>query len=103
MITDGERRLIASECREMAYRSEFTAKAVARVLGLTLSGTTRYDHDAWYRLADLIDPEHDRTYHPKIVGTAYHSVIVCSECKHRLDEVTIYCPNCGARLEGVGR
>lgn len=25
MITDGERRLIASECREMAYRSELTA------------------------------------------------------------------------------
>ena len=45
----------------------------------------------------------ERTYHPKRISTAYHSVIVCSECKHRLDEVTIYCPNCGARLEGVGR
>lgn len=56
MVTDGERRYLASECREMAYREQFTAEAVANVLGLTLSGTTRYDHDAWYRLADLISP-----------------------------------------------
>lgn len=45
----------------------------------------------------------ERTYHPDRVSTAYHSAIECSECKHLLDEVTIYCPNCGARLEGVGR
>lgn len=51
---------------------------------------------AWNRRAE-------RTYHPERVSTAYNSAIVCSECKRRLDEVTIYCPNCGARLEGVGR
>lgn len=56
MITGYERQRLASECRSMAYRHEFTAEAVADVLGLTLSGTTRYDHDAWYRLADLISP-----------------------------------------------
>lgn len=45
----------------------------------------------------------ERTYHPERVSTAYHSSIECSECKYPLDEVTIYCPHCGARLEGVGR
>lgn len=45
----------------------------------------------------------ERTYHPKRVGTSYHTSIMCSSCKHPLDEVTVYCPHCGARLEGVGR
>lgn len=59
-----------------------------------------YDSDkeateAWNRRAE-------RTYHPERVSTAYHSAIVCSECKHRLDEVTLYCPFCGSRLEGIG-
>lgn len=45
----------------------------------------------------------ERTCHPERVSTAYHSAIVCSECKHRLDEVTLYCPFCGSRLEGIGR
>lgn len=44
-------------------------------------------------------PEH--TYHPEIAGTAYHSAIMCSACKYPIDEVTVYCPHCGARLEGV--
>lgn len=51
---------------------------------------------AWNRRAE-------RTYHPERISTVYHSAIECSECKHRLDDVTIYCPYCGARLEGVGR
>lgn len=57
MVTDDDRRRIASECRERAYREEFTGEAVARVIGTFTSGTTRYDHDAWYRLADLIAPD----------------------------------------------
>ena len=51
--------------------------------------------EAWNRRAE-------RTYHPERVSTAYHSAIVCSECKRRLDEVTLYCPFCGSRLEGIG-
>ena len=54
---DDERRRIASECRERAYREEFTGEAVARTIGTFTSGASRYDHDAWYRLADLIDTD----------------------------------------------
>ena len=52
-----ERCRVAGECRECAYRHEFTGRAVAAAIGAHVSGTTRYDHDAWYRLADLIAPE----------------------------------------------
>lgn len=57
MVTNDERRRVASECRERAYREEFTGEAVARTIGAFTSGTTRYDHDAWYRLAAVIDPD----------------------------------------------
>ncbi len=55
-VTDDERRRIALECRERAYREEFTGEVVARTIGTFTSGKSRYDHDAWYRLADLIEP-----------------------------------------------
>lgn len=65
--------------------------------GAHVGSDTRHKARAkWSRRAE-------RTYHPERISTAYHSAIECSECKHRLDEVTIYCPYCGARLEGVGR
>ena len=51
---------------------------------------------------ELWNRRSERTYHPERVSTAYHSAIVCSECKRRLDEVTLYCPFCGSRLEGIG-
>lgn len=71
-------------------------------------GQTMYDCpsavQAWNRRAK-------RTFHMEIVGTAHHSAVMCSECKHRFDDMFIYCSHCGAiycpycwaRLEGVGR
>lgn len=69
----------------------------------TYDGPLPWLYDSRDSVAHVWNRRAERTYHPDRFGTAYHSAIVCSECKHRLDEVTLYCPNCGARLEGVGR
>lgn len=61
MVTDDDRRRIASECWERAYREEFTGEAVAQTIGTFTSGTTRYDHDAWHRLAELVEPAPTRS------------------------------------------
>lgn len=57
VVTYEEKKRIAAECRETAYRKQFTGEEVAHVIGSQVTGTTRYDHDAWYRLANLIEPE----------------------------------------------
>ena len=67
MIADSERRAIAArlrasvarELREMAYRERFEGSIIARIIGAPYSGTVRYDHDAWYRLADMVEPDPD--------------------------------------------
>ena len=75
MIADSERRAIAArlrasvarELREMAYRERFEGSIIARIIGAPYSGTVRYDHDAWYRLADMVEPDPD----------------ICAECPER--------------------
>ena len=112
MISDNERRDVAGRLRDSIPADLHLGRGNKAwgLLYLTLFGrympnqaSGRTYKQVAELLADLIDPEHDRTYHPERVGTAYRSAIVCSECKRRLDEVTLYCPHCGARLEGVGR
>lgn len=56
MPTDDERRDVAKNCYEAAYRELFTGENVARAIGTHTSGTTLYDHDAWSRLKALIEP-----------------------------------------------
>lgn len=115
MAIDEERRDVARRLRDSAeermavkgtgngnnwswlYRSIF-----GHYMG-TKNGAKGHYVEVAHRLADLIEPEPERTYHPERIGTAYRSAIVCSECKRPLDEVTLYCPHCGARLEGIGR
>lgn len=109
MISDDERREVARKMRSFvtddSVYADVDACRVLHSIGLYYKDIDRIYFSGFdvARLADLIDPEHDRTYHPERIGTAYRSAIVCSECKRRLDEVTLYCPHCGARLEGIGR
>ena len=67
MIDDNLRASVARELREMAYRERFDGRIIARIIDAPCSGTVRYDHDAWYRLADMIEPNPD----------------ICAECPER--------------------
>lgn len=59
MIDGNLRAGVARELREMAYRERFEGGIIARIIGAPYSGTARYDHDAWYRLADMVEPDAD--------------------------------------------
>lgn len=82
-----------SECTVMCSNPNCRVSVNARSCG---SMTTAYN-----RARKLWNRRADRTYHPERIGTAYHSALMCSACKHPLGEVTVYCPHCGARLESV--
>lgn len=107
MATDDERREVARRLRSFvtddSMYADVDACDVLYSIGLYYKDIDRiyFSGSAVARLADLIEPEPERTYHPERVGTAYHSALMCSACKYSLDEVTVYCPHCGARLEGV--
>lgn len=79
MPTDDERREVAANCYEAAYRELFTGENVARAIGTHTSGTTRYDHDAWMRLKSLVEPAHGY-----------------SEITPKSSEVTAKCDRCGS-------
>ena len=63
------------------------------------------DGAIWRRLADLIEPE-ERTCRMEPTGDGS---VVCSACRteytsrwlHEGEYVERYCPNCGARVEGL--
>lgn len=52
-------------------------------------------HGKWIKITGMSPPE-------------YHGKYVCSECgdkalcKNHREELSIYCPNCGARMDGKG-
>lgn len=106
MPNDDERRAVARRLRRQAEKlgPQMDAHEFANYTADVIDAN---ECMTWYemmlRLVDLIEPAPERTYHPERIGTAYHSALMCSACKYPLDDVTIYCPHCGARLEGVGR
>lgn len=60
------------------------------------------DVNIYDRLADLIEPEPERTCHAERVFDAdVHGMAdTCSECGEVLDPDWLYCPHCGARVVG---
>lgn len=77
-------------------------------------------HDAAMRLADLIEPEPERTCRAEVLRCreddgSQSACLVCSECGEKLRyreaaaddgepdyELLPYCAGCGARVEGAG-
>lgn len=114
MPTNEERRDVARKLRELLDDSTYP----------DLIGAIS-DHDGWYaaadaadRLADLIEPEPERTCHPVLMdwtgnppyytgGVSLDAMTMgCSECgcpfRSGIGNLPNYCPNCGARvIDGV--
>ena len=125
-VSDDERREVAARLRDMAPGSDWP-KYVAEACGMDVSKMSNHFHtytaQLCQRLADLIEPEPERTCRVvtdknAVSQTQEVHTKYCSECsyvfgreQHRqllpgLDEEYVlhavqipnYCPNCGAKV-----
>lgn len=106
MPTNEERREIAEEMKErMRERYDFTGINIAEEIGIhddDFDDTYLLDDDCWQRLADLIDPEPERTceWHQDENGL-YHTS--CGEIYEtiagtREENGIMFCPYCGREV-----
>ena len=57
------------------------------------------DNELFYRLADLIEPEPERTCNRvKLYDTGGVWYEGCSKCRNQLDDYDVYCSKCGAKV-----
>ena len=106
MLTNEERREVAARLRNLAGHKaadeELTLDALGLYRGENIEG---YDTYGVMQLADLIEPEPERTckFIPFIEDDGSVFIENCSEC----DAAVLsrcefnYCPNCGARVTEV--
>lgn len=109
MPTNEERRDVAAKLHAIdredfasSYSEEF--EIIEKILGIYED----YDKFIWHVIADLIEPEHERTCHDiEKDERGYYHDFVCSECGEVYDESDDmsyracrikYCPNCGAMV-----
>lgn len=110
MRTNEERREVARRLRGMAPGSDWP-KYVAEACGMDVSKMSGHFHtytaQLCQRLADLIEPEPERTctvssWHYEKYGDLSDVVLISYElsCGHGDDGFSIpkYCPNCGAMV-----
>lgn len=106
MPTNEERREIAEEMKErMRERYDFTGINIAEEIGIhddDYDDPYLFDDDCWQRLADLIDPEPERTceWHQDENGL-YHTS--CGEIYEtiagtREENGIMFCPYCGREV-----
>ena len=107
MVTDAERREVAARLRELHLGG-----GSKDLIELTLSdaiGAWRESGMSWdfitERLADLIEPEPERTcrmeYAGEVPPSVRYSCYFCSECGSPIynDMEPSYCPYCGAKVK----
>lgn len=96
--SDDERREVAENLRNLTigysiqYKEQFFDELAEVVVGFE----DYHDFDVVLdKLADLIEPEPERTCHPVIEDETE----VCSNCGYDIDGYGwSYCPNCGAKV-----
>lgn len=106
MVTDEERREVAARLRRLSGHREVDKEFVHEALGLYMGECVDgYDPVSVFELADLIEPEPERTCRMRDAhwddGRRTWGCI-CSECgaKHerKSGKWMNYCPNCGAKV-----
>ena len=108
MPTNEERREIAKAIRKTAQQSFlgtrfFTPHSIERLLNLEVEGTflgiDYYTVGSVLRLADLIEPEPERTGHAvEDVSIGGYVSWRCSECGQPINKADNYCSYCGAEV-----
>lgn len=101
MPTNKERREVANELRYVASHSlngySFQRSVEGMVFGTIGDRSWR---ETLTRLADLIEPEPERTCF-KVIPNEMEGYVFCSECGAEIGEYGVpkYCHNCGAKVE----
>lgn len=108
MINDSERREVAARLRSLDVHdwNDFMDEvdSLETAIGCSI-GQDWQDQDWWHRLADLIEPEPERTCKmiPLVEKDDSIFFVKCSECREVLfarggKHNCNYCPNCGAKV-----
>lgn len=108
MPTNEERREVAARLRMLSSHREVDKELVEDALGLYMGECIDgYDPVSVTELADLIEPEPERTCRdiaepPKGGGFWPAPHFKCSECdgEHVSIDYVSYCPKCGAKVVG---
>ena len=99
MISNDERREIAARLRMLASHKAADEELVHDTLGLYRGENIEgYDTYGVMHLADLIDPDPERTCHYESTDRC---TWFCTSCGMEVDVLHYgynYCPNCGARI-----
>lgn len=114
MVTNEERREVAARLRRLSGHREVDKEFVHEALGLYMGECVDgYDPVSVSELADLIEPEPERTCHIKIsdcTDSLGQKMYRCSECGSlTTDDACFfegepdidgfsYCPSCGAKV-----
>jgi hypothetical protein len=106
MPTNDERREVARRLRwlTMAYKDVFGVYVLNAIgLDFTNSRGTYCSNDSVRRLADLIEPEPERTCHMERASGYFNTKVItwfCSECGSPIynDVEPSFCLYCGARV-----
>lgn len=97
MPTNDERREIAARLRGLdeCVWSPFSVERndIRKAIGLSFF----QDYSTAQRLADLIEPEPERTCH--VINANAWGVGECDACGEFVEENDNYCPNCGCRVK----
>lgn len=104
MPTNEERREVAEEMRQRMYEGySFTGLNIAYQIGICgddYDDPYLFNDDCWGRLAELIEPEPERTCENE---SSKPAIFTCSYCGADFYDAEIsgdwnYCPNCGAEV-----
>ena len=108
MPTNDERREVAETLRRLTaseYDGEFfDCGEVEAALGLVTDDGSWYEAAGVRRLADLIEPEPERTCRIYDTDHGFEDSIRCDACQmtfRRPWQPFKFCPNCGAKVTGV--
>ena len=94
MVTDEERREVARKLRELSCSATFGT--LAEILGFNYYGTWSVSYLA-DRLADLIEPEPERTITPVLDKSSWY-IWRYPECGQPINGADNYCSSCGVKV-----
>ena len=95
-----ERRDVARKLRKLSNQEEVSKMDVRQTVGLYMGSCRKgYSPESVLRLADLIEPEPERTCkREKLYDAGGEWYEGCSKCRNPLSEHDVFCSKCGAKV-----
>lgn len=103
MPTNEERREVAEKFRKEADNGEpFVTASIVGLSDLSYGDwkAGRNDAECWNWLADLIEPEPERTVTPVLDKSSWY-IWRCPECGQPINKADNYCSSCGVKVTPI--